>query len=115
MLTVWRDGVQKAGGHPWIDDSWYLPPERIPGTDLWQLMCKSYAIGMADSQGALKSYEKWHRELRAACATHESAVKLASKGEELKKAAQEISQLLEEFGAMECLPGRCELCGAPVM
>jgi integrase/recombinase XerD len=38
ILTIWIDVIERAGGHTWINDSWYNPPE--PSTaGLRQLRC----------------------------------------------------------------------------
>jgi hypothetical protein len=108
ILTAWNDVLQKAGGYPWIDDSWYKPHEIIPNTNLWQLRCGAYIIGIAKSRKTLKTYENWHKKLRAA--EHQSAKDIQAKSQELSNIAQDIRQLLQEFSDIEHLPGRCELC-----
>jgi hypothetical protein len=110
VLTAWNDILQQAGGFPWIDDSWYKPHESIPDTNLQQLKCGSYIIGIAKSKITLKTYENWHKKLRVNSVKHQSAKDLHAKSQELSNVAQEIRQRLLEFSDMERLPGRCELC-----
>jgi len=110
IMTAWNDAIQKAGGYSWIDDSWYKPHESISGTNLWQLRCGAYGIGIAKSNGALRTYENWHKNLRVKYASHQSAKDIHIKSQELEVIAQEIRQLLEEFSDTERLPGRCKLC-----
>ena len=110
LLIVWNDVIQRTGGYSWIDDSWYHPPENIPGTSLWQLRCGAYGIGIARSKKTLKTYENWHKKLRVMYTDAPLVKEISAKYQDLNKAAQEISQLLHEFGDMERLPGCCELC-----
>lgn len=110
ITIVWNDAIQKAGGHSWVDDSWYKPHESVTGTNLWQQRCGAYAMGIAKSKRMLKTYENWHKMLRAKYAEHDSAKDIHAKSQELSEIAQNISQLLREFSDIECLPGKCELC-----
>ena len=110
IMTAWNDAIQKAGGYSWIDDSCYKPPESIPNANLWQLRCGTYPIGIARSRRTLKTYEKWHKNLRAKYAEHSSAKDIHAKSQDLSEIAQEIRQRLQEFGDIERLPGHCELC-----
>lgn len=110
ITIVWNDAIQKAGGHSWVDDSWYKPHESITGTNLWQLRCGAYGIGIARSDRTLKTYENWHKKLRAKYAAHRSAGDINYRNQEMGDYAKDIRQRLQEFSDMERLPGRCELC-----
>jgi len=110
ILTAWNDAIQKAGGYSWIDNSWYKPHKSIRDTNLWQLRCGAYSIGIAGSKTTLKTYENWHKKLRVKYAEHQSAKDIHTKSQELSNIAQDIRQRLQEFSDMERLPGNCELC-----
>jgi hypothetical protein len=90
ILTAWNDAIQKAGGYTWIDDSWYRPHESIPGTNLWQLRCGAYGIGIAKSNRIFKTYENWHKKLRAKYTAHESAKDKNCKNQEINDYAKDI-------------------------
>ncbi len=110
IITAWNDALQKAGGYSWIDNSWYKPHESIPCTNLWQLWCSAYSIGIARSKRTLKSYENWHKKVRTDYAEHQSAKDIVTKSQEMSNAAQKIKQRLQEFSDIEHLPGHCGLC-----
>ena len=110
IITVWIDAIQKAGGHTWIDDMWYKPPEVIPDTELLQLRCGAYIIGIAATESVLKTYEKLHKDLRGKYAKDPSARDISIQSERMSKLIQDIRQRLLEFSDFECLPGNCELC-----
>jgi hypothetical protein len=110
LLTIWNDVIQKAGGHSWITDSWYHPPEIIPETHLLQLKCGSFGIGIAGNKETLEIYENWHKELRIKYSEHHSAIDIRDGRLELSKLDEEIRKRLLEFSDMEHLPGHCELC-----
>ncbi len=110
IMTACNDALQKAGGHSWIDDSWYKPHESIPNTNLWQLKCGAYIIGITKSEKTLKTYRNWHKNLRGKYAEHPLAKDIAAKSQEMSNIAQEIRQRLQEFSDMGHLPGHCELC-----
>ena len=110
IITIWKDAIDKAGGHAWIDNSWYKAPECIPGTDLWQLKCGGYIIGIAQTKKTVKTYENWHKHLRGKSAADPLAMKISAAQQELNNTAQVIRQQLREFSDMEHLPGHCELC-----
>lgn len=109
ILTAWHDALQKAGGYSWIDNLLYKH-ESIPSTNLWKLSRGAYTIGIARSKRTLKTYEKWHKNLRLKYAEHPLAKDMAVKDQELSNIAKEIRQRLQEFSDMERLPGHCELC-----
>ncbi len=109
-LTVWNDSIQKADNHPWIDDSWYRHCEGVPDTNLWQLRCGAYVIGIAGSRKTLKTYENWHRKLRVKYAVDPLAEEIATINRDMNYTAREIRQRLQEFADMVHRPGRCELC-----
>ena len=108
VITAWNDAIQKAGGYSWIDNSWYRPHESIPGTNLSQLRCGAYSIGIARSRRTLKTYENWHKKLRANYVA--PAKDIHAKSQELDEIAQDRRQRLQEFSDIERLPGHCELC-----
>jgi integrase/recombinase XerC len=110
IVTAWKDAILKATGYSWITDSWYKPHESIPGTNLWQLRCGPYIIGIAESKKTLKTYENWHKKLRVKYAKNKLAQDIAAKYQELNDTAQDIGQRLQEFSDMRRLPGHCELC-----
>ena len=110
IATAWRDAILKATGYPWIHDSWYHPPQSISGTNLWQLKCGAYAIGIAKSEKKLKTYENWHKKLRVKYAKNKLAQDIAAEYQELNDTAQDIGQRFQEFSDMRRLPGHCELC-----
>lgn len=110
ILTAWNDAIQKAGGYAWIDDSWYKPHESIAGTNLWQLMCGAYGIGIAKSDRTLKTYENWHKKLRAKYAAHQSAEGINCRNREMDYLGKDIKQRFQEFSDIERVPGHCELC-----
>jgi integrase/recombinase XerD len=110
VISAWNDAIQQAGGHSCIDDSWYQPPESISGTNLWQLKCGAYTIGIATNKTTLKTYEKWHKKLRVRYTDYPLARDIAIKDQELGNIIQEVKQRLQEFSDMQQLPGHCELC-----
>jgi len=110
IATAWGDAIQVAGGHPWIDESWYKPHDSIPGTGLWQLWCGAYIVGIAGSGETLDAYENWHKELRAKHAGKQLAQDIAAEYEQLNNTAQDIRQRLQAFSDMQRLPGHCGLC-----
>jgi hypothetical protein len=110
IIIAWNDAIERATSHSWIDDSWYKPHESIPNTNLWQLKCGAYSIGIARSERTLKMYENWHKKLRAKYAEHPLAKDIAAGSQELSNIAHDIQQLLQEFSDMQHLPGHCELC-----
>jgi hypothetical protein len=110
IVTIWKDAIEEAGGHSWIDNSWYKPQESIPDTNLWQLKCGGYIIGIAKSNKTLKTYENWHKNLRGKYAEDPLARRISATQQELNNIAQTISQRLQEFSDIEHLPGHCELC-----
>jgi site-specific recombinase XerD len=110
IATAWKDAILKATGYSWITDSWYKPHESIPGTNLWQLRCGAYIIGIAESKKTLKTYENWHKKLRVKYAKNKLAQDIAAKYQKLNDTAQDIGQRLQEFSDMRRLPGHCELC-----
>ena len=83
IVSAWNDAIQKAGGHSWIDDSWYKPYERVPGTNCWQLRGGGTVVGVAKSQRTLKIYENWHKKLILKYATDPLARDIALKDQEL--------------------------------
>lgn len=109
IITVWNDAIQKAGGHSWINSSWYKPHESIPGAK-WQLRCGPYVIGIAKNEITLDAYSNLHKRLRASYAKGFLAKNINAKGQEMSNVDQEIKQRLHEFIDMERLPGRCDLC-----
>ena len=108
-ITIWFDAIQKAGGQPWIDDSWYRPPERNSDDGLWRLFCGSQVIGVAADRETLITYEHWHKNLRDTYEKDEPAKQIAAKSQELESTAKEIRQRLQEFGDKDSPGGRCEL------
>jgi hypothetical protein len=110
IVTAWKDAILKATGYSWITDSWYKPRESIPGTNLWQLRCGAYIIGIAESKKTLKTYENWHKKLRVKYAKNKLAQDIAAEYQKLNDTAQDIGQRLQEFSDMRRLPGHCELC-----
>lgn len=109
-FTVWKDAIQKAGGYPWIGDSLYKPPEPSTPSNLWQLRCGPYIIGIAKSKKTLKIYENWHKNQRVKYAEHPLAQDIDAKYRELTNITLDIRQRLQEFSDMQYLPGHCELC-----
>jgi integrase/recombinase XerD len=109
-ITICNDVLEKIMGNRWIDNSWYQPPENISGTNLWQLKCGAYTIGIATSRKTLETYKNWHKKLRTKYLEHKSVKNLYTKSKELNKITQEIRQRLQEFSDMGHLPGNCELC-----
>lgn len=110
IITTWNNAIQKAIGYSWIDDSWYHPPEPSIPSNLWQLRCGAYIIGIARSKRTLKTYENWHKKLRVTHSENPLVKDIAAKGQELNDSAEEIRQRLQEFSDMQPLPGHCELC-----
>jgi microcompartment protein CcmK/EutM len=110
IVTAWNDAIRNASSYPLIDDSWYKPHEGIPGTNLWQLWCGAYIIGITESKVMLTTYEKWHKKLRVKYAKKNLAQDIATEYQKLNDTAQDIKQRLQEFSDMERLPGHCELC-----
>jgi hypothetical protein len=108
-ITIWSDALQTAGGHPWINNSWYHPPEFNPATHLWQLKCGAYIIRIAKSQRTLISSKKWHYRLRQKFTTDTLCKDLVIKQNELIVLSQEIGNRLAEFSNSIHLPGHCEL------
>ena len=108
-LTSWIDALQNAGGLPWIEESWYSPPESIPGTNLLQLRCGSYIIASAESKETLSTYENWHKEIRLQYSKNNLTQDIAIKYQRLNESAQDIKQRLQEFSDVEHLPGHCGL------
>jgi hypothetical protein len=110
IITVWKDAVDKTGGHAWIDESWYKY-EHILGTDLLKINCGGNTLGIARSEKTLKKYENWHKELRAKYTEHLSAKDINIQGQELNDIVLGTRQWLHEFSDIEPLPGICELYG----
>lgn len=110
VMTAWNDALQKPGGYSWIDDSWYKPPERIPGTNLWQLKCGAYDIGIAKSEKTLNIYRNLHKKLRLKYAEHPLSKDINTKNQELNIIVQDVRQRFQEFSDIQHLPGNCELC-----
>lgn len=110
ITTVWIDAIQQAGEHPWIDNSWYKPPDNIPNTNLWKQDCGIDRIGIMKNKKTLKTYEIWHKQLRHHYANDPLAREIVIGGQKMSDIAEEIRQRLQEFSDMKCLPGRCELC-----
>jgi integrase len=109
-ITVWNDALQTAGGHPWINNSWYRPPEFNPATHLWQLKCGGYIIRIAKSLRTLHSSQNWHRKLRQQFTTHFLGKDLILMRQDLNVLADEIRDQFAEFSNTGHLPGHCELC-----
>jgi hypothetical protein len=109
ILTIWKDALDQAGGYPWIHESWYKLHGRIPGGSLLQLNCGGKTMGIASNEKTLKTYEQWHKKLRAKYAEHPLAKDIWTKGQELSGIVLDIRQQLQEFSDMEPLPGHCEL------
>ena len=109
ILSIWKDTIDKAGGHKWIDESWYKY-ERIHDVGLLKIDCGGDTLGIARSEKTLKIYENWHKELRIKYAAHPSAKNIFTKNQEISDIVQEIRQRLQEFSDMEQLPGHYELC-----
>jgi integrase/recombinase XerD len=110
IITIWKDSIDKAGGHAWIDESWYKPIESIPDSSFLTLNCGGNTIGIAKNEKDLKKFELWHKRLRAKYATHPMASRIIAKHREVSEVVQEISQTFSEFCDKEILPGRCDLC-----
>ena len=110
IISAWNDAIQKAGGHSWIDNSWYKPYESIPVTNYWQLRGGGAIIGVAKSERTLKIYETWHKKLILKYATDPLAKDISLKDQELIRISQDIRQRLKEFSDMQQVPGHCELC-----
>jgi site-specific recombinase XerD len=107
-FAIWNDAIQKAAGRSWINDSWYIY-ESIPGSK-WQLRCGPDVIGIAEKENILTTFEDLHKTLRAKYARDRLARDIIDKELDLNNLAQEIIKRLHEFGDMNRLPGRCELC-----
>jgi integrase len=110
VVSIWNDAIQKAGGHSWIDNSWYKPYESAPVTNYWQLRGGGALIGVAKSKRTLNIYKSLHKKLRAKYAKHQLAEEIAVKDQELSNVVQEVKQRLHEFSDMQQIPGHCELC-----
>ena len=110
IISAWNDAIQKAGGHRWINDSWYKPYESVPISNYWQLRGGSSIIGVAKSKKTLKIYETWHKTLILKYSTDPLAKDIAIKDQELSNVVQEVKQQLQEFSDMQQVPGHCELC-----
>ena len=110
ILTAWNDALSQADGHAWILDSWYHSPETVTPSNLWQLRCGPYIIGIANNNQKVKAYEKWHKKLRALFGKHPVGKDISDKSRELTNIFLEIRQRLQEFSDMDHLPGRCRLC-----
>ncbi len=110
IISAWNDAIQKAGGHSWIDNSWYKPYENVPVTNYWQLRGGGAVIGIAKSKSTLKFYETWHKKLILKYATDPLAKDIAVKDQELGSVVQDVKQRLQEFSDMQQVPGYCELC-----
>ena len=109
MLTVWKDAIQNAAGHQWIEDSWYQPPDNVSGTRLWQLRCGAYIIALSNDKAALAKYETLHKQMRAKFAGKSTVKKISADYNKLDEIARSLKQRLLEFSDAECLPGYCEL------
>lgn len=110
ITAAWLYILWRAIGYTGIDESMYKPHESIPGTDLWQVRCGAYSIGIARDKTTLGVYERWHKDLRVTHAENPLAKDMAGKYKGLNMTAQDIKQRLQEFSDMERLPGQCELC-----
>ena len=110
IITTWHYVLWSAFGYGGIDDSLYKPHESIPGTNLWQIRCGGYAIGIARGKKTLRGYESLHKKLRVTHTENPLAKDIAGKYKRLNKTVQDIRQRLQEFSDMERLPGRCKLC-----
>ena len=110
IVSAWNAAIQKAGGHSWIDSSWYHECEKIPGNDLWQVRVGGAAIGIAKSTRTLQRYENWHKKLILNYSSDPRVRDIAVKDQELGIIVQDIKQRLLEFSDMQPLPGHCELC-----
>jgi integrase/recombinase XerD len=110
IVSAWNDAIQKAGGHSWIDDSWYKPYENVPGTKYWQLRGGGTIIGISKSKRTLNYYENWHKKLILKYATDPLARDITLRDQELDSIVQEVKQRLQEFVDMQKVPGHCELC-----
>jgi integrase/recombinase XerD len=110
IISTWNDVIQKAGGHSWIDDSWYKPGESVPVTNYCQLRGGGAIIGVAKSKRTLKIYETWHKKLILKYAKDPLSKDIALKDQELGHVVQEVKQRLQEFSDMQQVPGHCELC-----
>ena len=109
ILTAWKDAMQNTNGHPWIEDSWYQPPENVSGANLWQLRCGAYIIALADGKDALAKYETLHKQLRAGFAGRSTVKNIAADYNKLDEIARDVKQRLLEFNDEECLLGYCDL------
>jgi hypothetical protein len=109
ILTAWKDAMQNTNGHPWIEDSWYQPPENVSGANLWQLRCGAYIIALADGKDALAKYETLHKQLRAGFAERSMVKNIAADYNKLDEIARDVKQRLLEFNDEECLLGYCDL------
>jgi hypothetical protein len=110
IISAWIDAIQKAGGHSWIDESWYKPYENAAVTNYWQQRGGGAIISIAKSKRSLKIYENWHKKLIQKYAADSLAKDIVNKADELSSDVQEIKQRFQEFSDMQQLPGYCELC-----
>ncbi len=110
IISAWNNAIQKAGGHSWINNSWYKPGESDPVTNYYQLRAGGSIIGTAKSKRTLKIYETWHKKLTLKYSKDQLAKDIALKDQELGNVAQEVKQRLQEFSDMQQVPGHCELC-----
>lgn len=110
IITTWHYVLWSAFGYGGIDDSLYRPHESIPGTNLWQVGCGAYRIGIARNKKTLRTYENWHKKLRIKYTENPLAKDIAAEYRRLNETVQDIRQRLQEFSDMERLPGRCKLC-----
>lgn len=112
IITTWHYALGSAFGHGGIDDSLYGPHESIPGTNLWQVRCGAYLIGIARNKKTLRTYENWHKKLGIKYTENPLALAkdIAGKYKRLNETVQDIRQRLKEFSDMERPPGHCQLC-----
>jgi integrase/recombinase XerD len=110
ITTIWNDVLCKASGSQWITDSWYKSSVSASDSQLCELKCGGYPIGIAENDKTLKSYKNLHQSLRIKFSDHSSARAISTKEIEIGDTVVEIKERLQEFSDLKHLPGHCELC-----